>query len=160
VRSAFESLLGVTLEVGSVSIAGSAVATALAVALATFILAGVTGFILDREIVPLLQLRPGAGYAAVTFTRWVIVMTDHDADEAARYAIRITGLRVPVIRVTWPRTATTPSTYGGALGTGVGAVTISSCWMSSLRRRKRRSPRRDPGRQAQSCDRCPHAPPA
>ena len=74
VRAGFESLLGVTLEVGSVSIAGSAVATALAVALATFILAGVTGFILDREIVPLLQLRPGAGYAAVTFTRWVIVI--------------------------------------------------------------------------------------
>ena len=33
-----------------------------------------TGFILDREIVPLLQLRPGAGYAVVTFTRWVIVI--------------------------------------------------------------------------------------
>jgi small-conductance mechanosensitive channel len=38
------------------------------------VLAGVTGFILDREIVPLLQLRPGAGYAVVTFTRWVIVI--------------------------------------------------------------------------------------
>ncbi len=73
-RAGFESLLGVTLEVGSVSVAGSAVATALAVALATFLLAGVTGFILDREIVPMLQLRPGAGYAVVTFTRWVIVI--------------------------------------------------------------------------------------
>ena len=73
-RAGIDSMLGVTLEVGSVAIAGKAVATALVVALATFVLAGVTSFILDREIVPLLQLRPGAGYAAVTFTRWVIVI--------------------------------------------------------------------------------------
>lgn len=73
-RSAVESLIGGTLEVGTVSIAGNAVATALAVAFATFVLTGLTGFILDREIVPRLQLRPGAGYAIVTFTRWAIVI--------------------------------------------------------------------------------------
>jgi len=74
VRSAFESLMGATLEVGTVSIAAKAVATAIAVAIATFILTGLTGFILDREIVPRLRLRPGAGYAIITFTRWAIVV--------------------------------------------------------------------------------------
>jgi small-conductance mechanosensitive channel len=73
-RSAFESLMSATLEVGTVSIAANAVATSLAVAIATFVLTGLTGFILDREIVPRLQLRPGAGYAIVTFTRWTIVI--------------------------------------------------------------------------------------
>ena len=74
VRSALESLMGATLEVGTVSIAAKAVATSLAVAIATFVLTGLTGFILDREIVPRLRLRPGAGYAMVTFTRWTIVI--------------------------------------------------------------------------------------
>ena len=74
VHSAFESLMGATLEFGTVSIAAKAVVTAFAVAIATFILTGLTGFILDREIVPRLQLRPGAGYAIVTFTRWTIVI--------------------------------------------------------------------------------------
>ena len=58
VRSAIESLLGGTLEVGTVSIAGKAVVMALAVATATFVLTGLTGFVLDREIVPRLNLRP------------------------------------------------------------------------------------------------------
>ena len=74
VRSALESLMGATLEVGTVSFAAKAVATSLAVAIATFVLTGLTGFILDREIVPRLRLRPGAGYAMVTFTRWTIVI--------------------------------------------------------------------------------------
>jgi small-conductance mechanosensitive channel len=73
-RSAIESLMGATLDVGTVSIAGKAVVTALAVAIATVVLTGLTGFILDREIVPRLQVRPGAGYAIVTFTRWTIVI--------------------------------------------------------------------------------------
>jgi small-conductance mechanosensitive channel len=73
-HSAIESLIGGTLEVGTVSIAGKAVATALAAAVATFVLTRLTGFILDREIVPRLQLRPGAGFAIVTFARWTIVI--------------------------------------------------------------------------------------
>ncbi len=73
-RAAIGSLLGATLEVGTVSIAANGVAMALAVVLATFILAGLAGYILDREIVPRLRLRPGAGYAIITFTRWTIVI--------------------------------------------------------------------------------------
>ncbi len=103
VRGGIESMLGVTLEVGSVSIAGKAVATALAVALATFLLAGVAGFILDREIVPLLQLRPGAGYAAVTFTRWVIVI--------AGAVLTLAALGVDPAKVTL---------VAGALSVGIG----------------------------------------
>ena len=71
---ASQSLMDATLEVGTVSIAVKAVATALAVALATLVLTGMTGFILDREIVPRLRLRPGAGYAVVTFTRWAMLL--------------------------------------------------------------------------------------
>lgn len=68
--SAIGSLMGATLEVGTVSIAFKSVVTALAVILATAVLSGVVGFILDREIVPRLTLQPGSGYALVTFTRW------------------------------------------------------------------------------------------
>jgi small-conductance mechanosensitive channel len=75
IRLAFESLMSATLEVGTVSIAAKAVATAVAVLIATVVLTGVTGFILDREIVPRLRLRPGAGYAVVTFTRWTMIIT-------------------------------------------------------------------------------------
>jgi small-conductance mechanosensitive channel len=57
-----------------VSIAAKAVATSLVVVIATFALTRFTGFILDREIVPRLELRPGAGYAIITFTRWTIVI--------------------------------------------------------------------------------------
>lgn len=68
------SLMTATLELGTMSIATKAIVTALAVAVATVLLAGLTGFILDREVVPRLGLRPGAGYAVVTFTRWAIVV--------------------------------------------------------------------------------------
>ena len=70
VQLAIKSLMGTTLEVGTVSIAFKLVAMALAVVLSTVVLTGVVGFLLDREIVPRLHLRAGAGYAIVTFTRW------------------------------------------------------------------------------------------
>ncbi len=69
-----QSLIGATLEVGTLSIAVKAIATALGIAVGTIVLTGLTGFLLDREVVPRLQLRPGAGYAMVTFTRWAIVI--------------------------------------------------------------------------------------
>ncbi|HEY5309762.1 MAG TPA: hypothetical protein VIK97_14715, partial [Casimicrobiaceae bacterium] len=69
-----QSLMSATLELGTVSIAAKAIVTALGVAIATVILTGLTGFVLDREVVPRLGLRPGAGYAVVTFTRWAIVI--------------------------------------------------------------------------------------
>jgi potassium-dependent mechanosensitive channel len=72
--SAIGSLMGATLEVGTVSITFKSVATALAVLFATVVLSGVVGFVLDREIVPRLNLQPGAGYALVTFTRWSMLI--------------------------------------------------------------------------------------
>ena len=69
-----QSLMSATLEVGTVSIAAKAIVTALGVAIATIVLTGLTGFLLDREVVPRLGLRPGAGFAVVTFTRWAIVI--------------------------------------------------------------------------------------
>jgi small-conductance mechanosensitive channel len=102
-RSGFESLMGATLEVGSVSIAASAVVTALAVVLATIILTAVTGFILDREIVPRLRLRPGAGYAIVTFTRWSMLI--------AGGALTLAALGIDMAKVTL---------LAGALSVGIG----------------------------------------
>ena len=92
-----------TLEVGTVSIAAKAVATALAVVFATVVLTGVTGFILDREIVPRLQLRPGAGYAIVTFSRWVIVIVGA--------VLTLAALGMDMAKVTL---------LAGALGVGIG----------------------------------------
>jgi small-conductance mechanosensitive channel len=71
---AAQSLMGATLEVGTVSIAAKAIVTALGVAIATVVLTGLTRFLLEREVVPRLGLRPGAGFAMVTFTRWAIVI--------------------------------------------------------------------------------------
>jgi small-conductance mechanosensitive channel len=42
--------------------------------LGTLVLSAVTEFVLDREVFPRLQLRPGVGYAIATFTRWVILI--------------------------------------------------------------------------------------
>ena len=69
-----QSLMSATLDVGTVSIPVNAIVTALGVAIATVVLTGLTGFLLDREVVPRLGLRPGAGFAMVTFTRWAIVI--------------------------------------------------------------------------------------
>ncbi len=102
-RSAIESLMDATLEVGTVSIAAKAVATALAVVLATLVLTGVTGFVLDREIVPRLQLRPGAGYAVVTFTRWSMFIVGA--------ALTLAALGIDMAKVTL---------LAGALSVGIG----------------------------------------
>jgi potassium-dependent mechanosensitive channel len=117
IRSAIESLMGATLEVGTVSIAGKAVATALAVALATFVLTGVTGFILDREIVPRLQVRPGAGYAIVTFTRWTIVIVGA--------ALTLAALGIDMAKVTLLASAV-------GVGIGFGLQNIVNNFVSGL----------------------------
>ena len=57
---------------------------ALAVIFATVVLTGVVGFILDREIVPRLNLQPGSGYAIVTFTRWLMLIVGAALAMAAR----------------------------------------------------------------------------
>ena len=74
VNAAVDSLMEATLEVGSLSIAFKSVAAAIAIIVVTFVLTGVVGFILSREILPRLPLRAGAGYAIVTFTRWAMLI--------------------------------------------------------------------------------------
>ena len=74
-NSTIDSLMAATLEVGTLSIAFNSVATAIAIAVATFVLTGMIAFILDREILPRLPLRAGAGYAIVTFTRWFMLIS-------------------------------------------------------------------------------------
>ena len=98
-----QSLMSATLEVGTVSISGGSVATALAVAFATVVVTGVTGFILDREILPRLNLRPGAGYAFLTFTRWAIIITGG--------ALTLGALGIDMAKVTL---------IAGALSVGIG----------------------------------------
>lgn len=98
-----QSLLGATLEVGTVSIAAKAVVTAIGVALATVVLTGLIGFLLDREVVPMLGLRPGAGFAMVTFTRWAIVISGA--------ALTLAALGIDMAKVTL---------LASAVGVGIG----------------------------------------
>jgi small-conductance mechanosensitive channel len=72
--SAVDSLLDSTVVVGAVSLPATAIAAAAGIALGTLVLSAVTEFVLDREVFPRLRLRPGAGYAIATFTRWVILI--------------------------------------------------------------------------------------
>ena len=116
-RSSIESLMDATLDVGTVSLPASAVATALAVVFATVVLTGVTGFVLDREIVPRLELRPGAGYAIVTLSRWVIVVVGA--------VLTLAALGMDMTKVTL---------LAGALGVGIGfgLQTIVNNFVSGL----------------------------
>ena len=72
--SAVDSLLDSTWVVGAFSLPVTAIAAAAGIALGTLVLSAVTEFVLDREVFPRLQLRPGVGYAIATFTRWVILI--------------------------------------------------------------------------------------
>jgi potassium efflux system protein len=98
-----QSLMDTTLEVGTVSIGVRAVVTAIGVVVGTLVLAGAIGFILDREVVPRLRLRPGAGYAFVTFTRWAIVVSGA--------ALALATLGIDMAKVTL---------LAGALSVGIG----------------------------------------
>jgi small-conductance mechanosensitive channel len=103
VHSAIESLMGATLEVGTVSIVFKSVATALVVVLATVVLTGIVGFILDREILPRLHLSPGAGFAIVTFTRWSMFIVG--------VALALAALGIDMAKITL---------LAGALSVGIG----------------------------------------
>ena len=103
VQLAIKSLMGATLEVGTVSIAFESVATALAVAFVTLVLAGLVGFLLEREILPRLHLHPGAGYAIVTFTRWSMFI--------AGAVLTLAALGIDMAKVTL---------LAGALSVGIG----------------------------------------
>ena len=103
VLSTIRSVMGATLEVGTASIAFKSVATALIMLIATAVLSGVVGFILDREIVPRLSLQPGSGYAVVTFTRWSIFIV------GAVLALAALGIEMSQITL-----------LAGALSVGIG----------------------------------------
>lgn len=103
VQLAIKSLMGATLEVGTVSIAFESVATALAVAFVTLVLAGLVGLLLEREILPRLHLHPGAGYAIVTFTRWSMFI--------AGAVLTLAALGIDMAKVTL---------LAGALSVGIG----------------------------------------
>lgn len=102
-RSAIDSLMGSALEVGTVSISARGIAAALAIALATLVLTMVIGFVLDREIFPRLQLKPGTGYAIATFTHWVLLI--------AGAALAMAALGIDMAKVTL---------VAGALSVGIG----------------------------------------
>lgn len=101
--STLDSASRSNVEVGAVTISASALATALAVVLATFALAAAVHFLLDREIFPRLQLRPGSGYAIATFTRWSIFIVGG--------VLTLAALGVDATRITL---------LAGALGVGIG----------------------------------------
>lgn len=103
ILSAMGSSLDATLNVGAVTISAGAVATAVGVALATLLAVKVIGFILEREILSRLPLRPGTGYAISTFTRWAIVISGT--------VLTLVALGIDTTKVTL---------LAGALGVGIG----------------------------------------
>lgn len=115
--SAIGSLMGATLEVGTVSIAFKSVVMALSVIFATVALTGVVGFILDREIVPRLNLQPGSGYAIVTFTRWLMVIVGA--------ALALAALGVDMGRITLLASAL-------SVGIGFGLQNVINNFVSGL----------------------------
>jgi small-conductance mechanosensitive channel len=95
--------MGSTLEVGAMAISFKAMAAAVGIALATIVLTAVTAFLFDREILPRLKLRPGAGYAFATFTRWIMIIA------GALLALAALGMDMTKITL-----------IAGALGVGIG----------------------------------------
>ncbi len=102
-NTAVDSLMQATVEVGSLSIAFKSVALAIAIVVVTFVLTGIVGFILSREIVPRLPLRSGSGYAIVTFTRWAMIIL------GAVFALSALGIDMAKITL-----------LAGALSVGIG----------------------------------------
>ncbi len=101
--TAVESLMDSTLEVGALSLSARAIAASLGIALTTLVVTAVTGFVLDREVFPRLKLRPGAGYAIATFTRWIMIIVGA--------ALALAALGMDMTKVTL---------IAGALGVGIG----------------------------------------
>lgn len=103
VRAATDALLDTGFDVGALSISVRALAASASVALATVVMTGLTSFVLDREVFPRLNLRPGAGYAIATFIRWVMIII------GTVLALAALGLDMSKITL-----------IAGALGVGVG----------------------------------------
>jgi len=103
VRAATDALLDTGFDVGALSISVRALAASASVALATVVMTGLTGFILEREVFPRLSLRPGAGYAIATFVRWVMIIIGT--------VLALVALGLDLSKITL---------IAGALGVGVG----------------------------------------
>ena len=101
--SAFDALMGSSLEVGALSISARAVVASVAIALTALVLTAVTEFVLDREVFPRLKLRPGTGYAIATFTRWIMIIVGA--------VLALAALGMDMTKVTL---------IAGALGVGIG----------------------------------------
>ena len=101
--SAIDALMDSTLDVGALSISTSAIAASIGIALAALAVTVVTEFVLDREIFPRLNLRPGTGYAIATFTRWTMIIV------GAMLALAALGLDMTKVTL-----------IAGALGVGIG----------------------------------------
>ena len=72
--TALQSIMDSNLVVGSVSISAHSIVLALGLLLTTFVATGVTGFILEFEVMPRLTLRSGTKFAILTFTRWIMII--------------------------------------------------------------------------------------
>jgi small-conductance mechanosensitive channel len=101
--SAIDALLSTTFDVGASSLSAAAIAQAAGIAVATLVLTAATEFILDREVFPRLNLRPGAGYAIATFTRWLMIIVG--------VMLALAALGLDMTKVTL---------IAGALGVGIG----------------------------------------
>jgi small-conductance mechanosensitive channel len=101
--SEIDALLSSTFEVGAFSLSAAAIAQAAGIALATLVLTAASDFILDREVFPRLMLRPGAGYAIATFTRWLMIIVG--------LMLALAALGLDMTKVTL---------IAGALGVGIG----------------------------------------
>ena len=83
------------------------------------------------QVIPAVSLRARFGFPRAAHdlrSRLIVVRA-----QGRTVGLVVDSARRLTAGITCPRTETTPSTYAGALGTGVGAPTISSCATSSLR---------------------------
>ena len=101
--SAMTSFSDSDVDIGVITISASDLGMALAVALATVLLTVVVDFLLVREVFPRLDLRPGAGYAVATLTRWTIGIVGG--------VLTLAALGVDTTKIT---------VIAGALGVGIG----------------------------------------
>ena len=91
------------VDVGAISLSTAAVLSALAIVGGTVLLSAALRFVLDREVFPRLQLRPGLGYAVATLTQWVLYIV---GGVLALAVLGVDSTRITVL--------------AGALGVGIG----------------------------------------
>ena len=101
--AAIDALMDSSLDVGALSISVTASQPSVGIALTDAGRDPVTEFVLDREVFPRLDLRPGTGYAIATFTRWIMIIVGT--------VLALAALGMDMTKVTL---------IAGALGVGIG----------------------------------------